>query len=93
MLWEWNAMGLDTVELVLKIEEDFDIEIPRSEAQDILTVGDLARCISNLCTGKNNRVPVDFAFERIANILEEDFGGTRRLVTPSARIVKDLGLD
>ncbi len=35
-----GADSLDTVELVMKFEEDFDIEIPDEDAEKILTVSD-----------------------------------------------------
>ena len=35
-----GADSLDTVELVMKLEEDFDIEIPDEDAEKIQTVSD-----------------------------------------------------
>lgn len=35
-----GADSLDTVELVMALEEEFDIEIPDEEAEKIKTVGD-----------------------------------------------------
>jgi acyl carrier protein len=32
-------MGLDTVELVMEFEEEFDIEIPNTAAENMVTVG------------------------------------------------------
>ena len=38
-LWMiWGADSLDTVELIMALEEEFDIEIPDSEAEKIRTV-------------------------------------------------------
>lgn len=34
-------MGMDTVELVLMVEERFEIQIPDPEAEHLLTPGDL----------------------------------------------------
>jgi len=41
-----GADSLDTVELVMALEEQFDIEIPDEEAQKILTVKDAIEYVS-----------------------------------------------
>ena len=41
------ADSLDIVELVLSIEEEFDIEIDDSEAEKIVTIGDVVEYIKN----------------------------------------------
>lgn len=38
-----GADSLDTVELVMKLEEEFDIEIPDEDAANIRTVGDAVK--------------------------------------------------
>lgn len=40
-----GADSLDVVELVMALEEKFDIEIPDSEAESIATVGDALKYI------------------------------------------------
>ncbi|MCK4641687.1 MAG: acyl carrier protein, partial [Candidatus Marinimicrobia bacterium] len=40
--------SLDTVELIMKMEEDFEIEIPDEEAEKLKTVGDVVDYLDNL---------------------------------------------
>ena len=42
-----SADSLDIVELVMQIEEEFEIEIADSEAEKILTVGDVVNYIKD----------------------------------------------
>ena len=42
-----GADSLDTVELVMAFEEEFDSEISDSEAEKILTVGDAIKFVEN----------------------------------------------
>jgi acyl carrier protein len=42
-----GADSLDTVELVMALEEQFDIQIPDEEAEKIVTVGDAVRYIKD----------------------------------------------
>jgi acyl carrier protein len=47
-----GADSLDTVELVMALEEEFDIEIPDEAAEQILTVQAVVDYISNQVTAK-----------------------------------------
>ena len=42
-----GADSLDTVELIMELEKEFDIQIPDEEAEKIVTVGDAVRFIEN----------------------------------------------
>ncbi len=42
-----GADSLDVVELIMELEEKFDIEIPDSEAENIATVGDAIKYIES----------------------------------------------
>lgn len=42
-----SADSLDIVELVMSLEEEFDLEIPDEEAEKIVTVGDVVEYIQN----------------------------------------------
>lgn len=43
-----GADSLDTVELVMAFEENFEIEIPDSAASEMMTVGDAVRYIDKV---------------------------------------------
>lgn len=42
-----GADSLDIVELIMALEEEFDLQIPDSEAEKIMTVGDVVEYIKN----------------------------------------------
>ncbi|HAE57107.1 MAG TPA: acyl carrier protein [Ruminococcus sp.] len=42
-----GADSLDVVDLVMSIEESFDVEIPDEEVETIKTVGDIVKYIEN----------------------------------------------
>ncbi len=46
-----NADSLDVVEMVMALEESFDIEIPDEAAEDIKTVNDAVTYISGKVSG------------------------------------------
>lgn len=42
-----GADSLDIVELIMALEEEFDLEIPDNDAEKIVTVGDVAEYIKD----------------------------------------------
>lgn len=46
-LEDLNADSLDIVELIMALEEEFDIEVPDEEAEKITTVGDVVEYIKS----------------------------------------------
>ena len=42
-----GADSLDVVDLVMSLEEEFDVEIPDEEVQNIKTVGDIVKYIED----------------------------------------------
>ena len=42
-----GADSLDIVELIMAVEEEFDLQIPDNEAEKIMTVGDVVEYIKN----------------------------------------------
>ena len=47
-----GADSLDTVELVMALEEEFGVEIPDEDAEKLMTVGDALRYIEEKAAGK-----------------------------------------
>ena len=43
-----GAASLDTVELIMEMEEEFGIEIPDEEAEKLATVGDAVKYIDSI---------------------------------------------
>ena len=42
-----GADSLDVVDLVMSLEEEFDVEIPDNQVENIKTVGDIVRYIED----------------------------------------------
>ena len=47
ILEDLGADSLDVVELVMQLEDEFDIEVPDEEAQTIRTVADVERYVAS----------------------------------------------
>jgi acyl carrier protein len=86
-------MGLDTVELVMAIEEHFGIDIPNEDAAKLVTVRDVhAYVVAQL--QRQGRAPVHSqVFEELRAIIAEQGGLDPRLVEPDVEIVRDLGIN
>jgi len=87
-------MGLDTVELIMKVEEQFGIEIPNPEAAKLETVGLLHGYIveelSRLGRFNGDR---DGVYAQLRDLICDQLGVEPEEVMPSARFVDDLGAD
>jgi acyl carrier protein len=79
-------MGLDIVELVMEIEEEFDIRIPDDEAAQIMTLAHLHSFIHAQLRGRTNMdyCPSSRAFYRLRRVLTGEFGISRQSVTTRA---------
>ena len=47
-----GADSLETVDLIMKLEQEFDIEIPEEQANNIATVGDAIKFVENAVANK-----------------------------------------
>lgn len=86
-------MGLDTVELILSVEEHFDVAIPDRVAETIVTVGDLhAYLVAELGRLGRDANPA-IVFADLRHLIVEHLGVKVEDVVMSAQFVKDLRAD
>jgi len=86
-------MGLDSVELVMAIEEEFDIDIPDGDAEKIQTVGDMQRQVLETLRQLGETPDADSGLSKLRKITVNQIGVRPEQVRPEARWIEDLGLD
>jgi acyl carrier protein len=87
-------MGLDTVELVMKVENHFEIEIPNAEAAKLATVGALhGYVVAELRRQGRFGGNTEEVYGQLRHIICRQLGVRPELVLPAARFVEDLGAD
>jgi acyl carrier protein len=80
-------MGLDAVELIMAVEEAFDMEIPDQEAVKLNTVGQMyAYVVSRLAFSQRDRCISSAVFYRTRRALMDLYALQRRSITPSTRM-------
>ena len=83
-------MGLEHVELTMKLEEVLGIDISDEDAYTFSTVGDVMDYI-NLKIYKDDAKGKEKAFSIIKNILMESFDVLEEEITEQTHFVDDLG--
>ena len=92
-------MGLDIYEVVLEVQEEFGVEIPDEEMQQIESVGDLYNVtINSLHAQRPDRLGYDpgsdeDVWERLKALLVHQLGVRPDEVVKSARFFHELGFD
>ncbi len=90
-------MGLESVELVMAIEEEFDISIPDEEAGNLDTVGKLYQYILDILylkqSGSSGEVDESDVWERTREVIVSQLGVDLEEVTEDASFVADLGIE
>lgn len=80
-------MGLDSVYLLLAIEERFSISITDDEASSVRTVGDLERLVRQKLEPRASKACLtSFTFYKLRSVLRQQFGVARSQVTPTASL-------
>jgi acyl carrier protein len=86
-------MGLDSVELVMEVEDAFAIEIPNAAAEAIQTIGDMTNYVTTRLAVEGRPLAREVVFERVCAITCEQVGVKRDQLTESTSFVNDLGMD
>ena len=83
-------MGLDVVELVMNVEQQYGFRIPDHEAREMRSVGDLHQYILDHATPRPDSVE---AWNWLRDMIAGDFGVPIDRVTRDAWIVRDLRIN
>jgi len=83
-------MGLDTVELVMAIEEEFDIRIEDTDAPKLAVLGDMHAYIVQALKERGAAPDEEQVWQRLSAIVVKQLGVRPGQVTRSAHIVNDL---
>jgi acyl carrier protein len=87
-------MGLDSVELVMKVEKHFDISIPDEDAAELYTVGALHEYVYAALQGRSpGQKGYAQVFDEIRSLVVEQLGVDPRLVQPESHFINDLRID
>ncbi len=92
-------MSLDSVELVMRIEREFNVDIPDEDARALATVGDMASFLLRAFAQQRASglaVPSwtsDTLLDALKDIIVDEVGIKRDLITADARFVRDLGIN
>jgi acyl carrier protein len=86
-------MGMDTIELVMELEDEFELSIPDREAEKLVTVGQTYEYILRRLSERHvERCFSATAFYRLRRELMSECGIARREIRPDRRI-GDLLID
>jgi acyl carrier protein len=87
-------MGLDSVELVMAVEDTFQITIENEEAEKILTVGELYNLVLEKLQGTDNKICLtSAAFYRVRRAIMKALGCKRTSISLSTSLEKLLPQD
>jgi len=86
-------MGLNTVEILMEIEDEFEISVPDQVASSSLTVGDTHRVIVDMLVAKGAvRSPEleSDVWQRLVKIVAEQMRMKPEAVRPESRWIPDI---
>ncbi len=82
-------MGLDSIELVLEVENFFSIKIQDKELEEIITIRDFTNCVLRYRPG----LAMEEVERNIIQLIADKSGVSIRKIKPDTKIVEDLGIN
>ena len=93
-VWRWvnRPDGLDLVEIVIRVEKEFDIKVSDEDAASITTTGQLIDYLMarSELAGLRSRGSVA---EQVWQIVEDELGIDRNDFNEDSRFIEDMGVD
>jgi len=86
-------MGLDTVELIIAFEKEFDLEIDHSEASILQTPGRVIDWVERELRRLGRPMPRDNIAESVKRVTLSQSGVSERFYREDARFVGDFCMD
>ncbi len=86
-------MGLDSVELVMAFEDEFELTIPNDVAAMLMSIGDVVSWVTAQRAWLGRPLPRDEVFDVVCRLTCEQCGTTRDRLTGNTCFVADLGID
>ena len=87
-------MGLDSLEIILSVEEMFEISVPDESAAQLYTVGELhGFIVQELERMQRPNVHPEIVFDQLRTIICFQLGVPPEQVLASAHFIRDLGLN
>ena len=83
-------MGLDTLELLMAVEEEFDVRIPESENSRLKVLSGWQACISEALTRKGEVPVASDIWNRLKRVVIDQLEVRPDEVFPEADLVRDL---
>lgn len=84
-------MGLEIVELIMRVEEEFGLEIPDANAEKLVTVGLIEDyLVRHLDLPEEKR---DAIWQRLQFIVSDQLSIEIEKIRRDSRLVEDLGID
>lgn len=86
-------MGPDVIDLIMDIEESFDIDVPNEEWEKVSTIGEIYEIVSG-AVGKPAAKSPDGTdlWEQLLDVIQENTSLRRSILEYDANLAKDLKL-